>query len=78
MSIFPNPTNAISAAIAEHYQARDLAIRKLIDMHNDDYDITDEKIFYKTLEWYGLLDDGFSSEEDYIRKEVSKRIGVKI
>jgi hypothetical protein len=66
--------NIINPAIAEHYQARDLAIRKLIDMHNDDYDISDEKIFYSVLERYGLLGDGFESEVDYIVEAVMAKI----
>ena len=66
-----NPTNF---AIANHYQARDLAIRKLIDMHNDDYDITDKELFYSVLARYGLLEDGFCSEEEYIKNAVARRI----
>ena len=77
MSTFPNPSNPISMAIAEHYEARDLAIRKLIDMHNDDYDIEDEKIFNAVLKRYGLLDDGFCSEKEYIKKAIFKEIGEK-
>jgi hypothetical protein len=61
-------------AIAEHYEARDLAIRKLIDLHNDDYDISDREIFNSVLARYGLLEDGFCSEEDYIIQEVGRRI----
>ena len=41
MSIFPNLIDPMSMAIAEHYKARDLAIKKLIDLYNDDYDISD-------------------------------------
>ena len=77
MSIFPNSSNPMSMAIAEHYQARDLAIRNLIDLHEAGYDIADRDTFNSVLARYGLLDDGFSSEEDYIIKEIL-RIGVEI
>lgn len=66
--------DVINPAIAEHYQARDLAIRKLIDMYNDDYDITDRDIFNSVLVRYGLLNDGFCSEEKYIIEAVRKEI----
>ena len=61
-------------AIAEHYQARDLAVRKLIDMYYDDYDITDRELFNSVLARYGLLEDGFCSEEEYIINAVNMRI----
>jgi hypothetical protein len=64
----------MSRAIAEHYEARDLAIRKLIDLYNDDYDISDRELFNAVLERHGLLEDGFCSEEDYIMQEVERRI----
>ena len=66
--------DTLNPAIAEHYQARDLAIRKLIDMYYDDYDITDKELFNSVLARYGLLEDGFCSEEAYIIKEIEKRI----
>lgn len=75
MSIFPNASNPLSMAITEHYQARDLAIRKLIDMYYDDYDIEDEDLFNSVLARYGLLNDGFESEKEYIIKTIQRRIG---
>lgn len=66
--------NPIEMAVKEHYEARELAIKKLVDMYNDDYDIEDRKIFNAVLDRYGLLEDGFSSEEEYIIKEVARRI----
>ena len=66
--------NILNPAIAEHYKAVDLAIKRLVDMHNDDYDIGDREIFNSVLARYGLLEDGFCSEEAYIIQEVSKRI----
>ena len=66
--------NPISFAVAHHYESIDLAIRKLVDLHNDDYDIEDPKIFNDTLERYSLLNDGFCSEAEYIKQEVKKRI----
>ena len=66
--------NALNLAIAEHHEAVDLAIKRLIDMHNDDYDIGDRDIFNSVLASYGLLEDGFCSEEEHIIQEVRKRI----
>lgn len=74
MNIFPNTNNFMSMAIAEHHQNCDLAIKKLVDMYNDDYDISDRDIFNSVLARYGLFGDGFESEEDYIIKEVTRRI----
>lgn len=61
-------------AIKQHYNARDLAIERLISLYNDDFDIGDRTLFNSVLARYGLLDDGFSSEEEYIIQEVSRRI----
>ena len=74
MSIFPDPSSPMSMAIAEHYEARDLAVRKLIEMHNDGYDISNREIFNSVLARYGLLEDGFCSEEEYIIQAVGRRI----
>lgn len=64
--------NAYSYAIGQHYEARDLAIKRLIDMYFDDYDIEDREVFNSVLKAYGLLDDGFNSEEEYIIQAVGK------
>ena len=61
-------------AVMQHHENVDRAIRFLVDLHKDDVDISDERIFYSVLDKYNLLDDGFTAEEDYIIKEVSKRI----
>ena len=61
-------------AIAEHYQNVYNAIAYLIDLWKDDVDIGDESIFNKVMERYGLNDDGFESERDYIIQEVSRRM----
>jgi hypothetical protein len=61
-------------AVMQHHENVDRAIRFLVDLHKDDVDISDERIFYQVLDKYNLLDDGFTAEEDYIIKEVSKRI----
>ena len=68
--------NTASFAIAQHYQARDMVIRRLVDLHKDDFDINDNDLFYSVLDQYGLLEDGFALETDidYIVKEVNKRI----
>ena len=67
-------SNICNFAIAQHYEARDLAIKRLVDMYNDDYDIGDRELFNSVLARYGLLKDGFCSEEAYIIQEVNRRI----
>lgn len=69
-------SNLPSFAIEQHYEARDLAIKRLVDLHNDDFDINDNDLFYSVLDQYGLLEDGFALETDidYIVKEVNRRI----
>ena len=64
--------DATHLAVADHYANVDRAIRFLVDLHKDDVDISDERIFYQVLDKYNLLDDGFTVEENYIIKEVSK------
>ena len=61
-------------AIAQHYSSVDLAIRKLVDLYQDDYDITEPALINSVLARYGLLNDGFCSEKEYILQEVAKRI----
>ena len=70
--------NPASFIIGQHYEARDQAIRKLVDMYFDDYDIEDREIFESVLDRYGLLDDGFESEEEYIIQEVSRQIAQRV
>lgn len=74
MNIFPNLSDPKSIAIAEHYEARDLAIRNLVSLYKEGYDIEDIALFNSVLVRYGLFKDGFNSEIDYIIKEVSRRI----
>jgi hypothetical protein len=66
--------NPASFAIAQHYEARDLAIKRLVDLYFDDYDISDRRVFNAVLNHYGLIDDGFESEEDYIIQKVEELI----
>lgn len=76
--MIPQHTRNIAAgtayAILQHHENVDNAIAYLIDLYHDDVDIGDRKIFNSVMEKYGLLDDGFCSEEEYIIKEVRKRI----
>jgi hypothetical protein len=72
--IFPNVNNPMSMAIAEHYQARDLAIKRLVDLHNDNFDITDQQLLKSVFARYGLLQDGFESEIEYVLREVERRV----
>ena len=66
--------NPFAMAIAQHYNNVDNAISYLVDLWNDDVDITDAAIFENVLRRYGLLDDGFESEAEYIAQEVQRRI----
>lgn len=68
--------NPASFIIGQHYEAVDLAINKLVDLYHDDFDIEDRCIFDSVLARYGLLDDGFESEEKYIIEKVRERIGA--
>lgn len=68
--------NPASFIIGQHYEARDLAIKRLVDMYHDDIDISDRDIFNSVLARYGLFKDGFCSEEEYIIKEVSRRLEI--
>ena len=66
--------NPLNIAIAQHYENVDKAINYLIDLYNDDVDITDKKIFNGVMEQYGLLNDGFVSERKYIIEEVKRKL----
>ena len=68
----------IPMAYQQHIEARDLAINRLVDMYFDDYDITNREIFNATLARYGLIKDGFCSEEGYIIQEVVKKINKRL
>jgi 2-hydroxychromene-2-carboxylate isomerase len=61
-------------AIAQHFENVDSAINYLVGLYKDDVDITDKKVFNKVMRRYGLNDDGFESERDYIMSEVKRRI----
>lgn len=65
-------------AIAEHYENVDNAINYLVDLYLDDVEIDDATIFNAVMARYGLLDDGFESEQKYIIQEVEKRIRAKL
>ena len=66
--------NILNAAIAQHYEARDLAIEHLVALYKEGYDIEDPVLFNAALRRYGLLKDGFDSETEYIIAEVARRI----
>ena len=66
--------NVFNMAIAQHYQNVDNAIAYLTDLYNDDVDITDIRVFNSVMQRYGLLDDGFESEQEYIKEEIKRRI----
>lgn len=65
---------AMNFAIAQHYEDLDGVINYLVDLFNDDIDPFDTVVFDRVMHHYGLDDDGFESEIDYIIQEVSKRI----
>ena len=72
--VFPNPNNPMELAIAQHYQARDAAIKHLVRAYRDGVDIGDRRNFETILDLYDLRTDGFESEEEYIIQEVSKQL----
>jgi hypothetical protein len=66
--------NPASFIIGQHYEARDLAINRLVGLYKQGIDIGDRDIFNSVLARYGLLDDGFCSEEEHIINEVNRRL----
>ena len=66
--------NVFNMAIAQHFENVDSAINYLVGLHKDDVDIMDKKTFNAVMKRYGLNDDGFESERDYIMSEVKRRI----
>ena len=68
--------NPASFAIAQHYEARDRVVQRLVYLYKDDFDINDNDLFYTVLDQCGFSRDGFDfqSDIDYIVKEVNKRI----
>ena len=60
-------------AIAQHYQARDAAIRCLISMLNRGYDIDECTLCRVCLEC-GLTGDGFESEREYIIQALKREV----
>ena len=65
--------NPINFAIAQHYEARDAAIKELVRVINNGYDI-DEQVLTTACKECGLTGDGFESERAYIIREVGKRV----
>lgn len=65
--------NYINYAIAQHYEARDAAIRILISMLNRGCDI-DEYTLQKVCRECGLTGDGFESEREYIIKALYREV----
>lgn len=66
--------NPASFIIGQHVEARDLAIKRLVEMYNNGIDIGDRDIFNSVLARYGLLNNGFCSEEEYIIDAVNRRL----
>lgn len=64
----------METALKEHYEARDRAIERLVQLKNDDFNIEDEVIIDSIMERYGLTHDGFPSEKQYILQEALKRV----
>ena len=65
----------IPTAYKQHIEARDLAIKQLVSLYRTGVDIGDREIFNSVMARYGLLKNGFASEEQYIIAEVNRRIG---
>ena len=70
-------TPYISKAVAQHYEAREQAIEKLVELYFEGYSMNDREVFIEVLSNYGLTNDGFIPEENYIIQEVEKRIQEK-
>ena len=70
-------TPYISKAVAQHYEARDQAIDKLVELYFEGISIDDREMFIEVLSNYGLIEDGFIPEEEYIIQEVGKKIKKK-
>lgn len=65
--------NYINYARAQHYEARDAAIKQLISILNSGYDI-DEWVLQKVCRECGLTGDGFESEKEYIIQALREEI----
>lgn len=65
--------NYINYARAQHYEARDAAIKQLISILNSGYDI-DEWVLQKVCRECGLTGDGFESEREYIIQALREEI----
>ena len=65
--------NDMNYAIAQHYQARDAAIKQLISILNSGYDI-DERVLQKVCRECGLTGDGFESEKEYIIQALKREV----
>ncbi len=73
-AFYAGDKNPASFIIGHHYEAVSGAIDRLVEMYEDDIDIGDREVFNSVLARYGLLEDGFCSEEDYIIAQVTQRI----
>jgi hypothetical protein len=63
-------------AIMQHHENTDLAINYLVHLYIENEDVFDQKVFNKVMAQYGLLNDGFCSEEEYIKREVKRRLHI--
>lgn len=63
--------NVINFAIAQHYERRDMVIKKLTSLAQAGYSI-DEELAKATMARYGILNDGFSEDVNAIISEVTK------
>lgn len=65
--------NYMNYAIAQHYQARDAAIKQLISILNNGY-VIDEKVLKSVCFQCGLTGDGFESEREYIIQALKREV----
>ena len=63
--------HVINFAIAQHYERRDLVIKKLVSLAQEGYDI-DTELTKSTMARYGILNDGFSEDINAIMSDVAK------
>ena len=61
-------------AYAEHCNNVENAVRYLVGLAQDDIDPFDTEIFTSVMKRYGLTDDGFEAEDEYIMNKVQEAL----
>ena len=66
--------NPASFMIGQHYENRDKAIAKLVQLYREHVDIGHPDVFNAVLAEFDLGADGFPDEDEYIIEEVRKEL----